>query len=101
MQGPTLVGLAIAFVILLVVFRALELFRPRERRLPILRKGLLTDGAYWLFTPFVTKAITRICVAGVVIPFALIAYGKIDKELLLNGFGPLSRLPFWAQAIGI
>lgn len=100
-QGPTLWGLGIAFVILFVVFRALELLRPRERRLPILRKGLLTDGAYWLFTPFVTKAITRICVAGVVIPFALIAYGKIDKESLLNGFGPLSRLPFWVQAAGI
>jgi len=80
-QDPTLGGLIIAFVILFVVFRALELFRARERRLPILRKGLLTDGTYWLFTPFVTKAITRICVAGVVIPFALIVYGKLDRDL--------------------
>ena len=100
-QDPTLGGLIIAFVILFVVFRALELFRARERRLPILRKGLLTDGTYWLFTPFVTKAITRICVAGVVIPFALIVYGKLDRDLVLQGFGPLSRFPFWAQAIGI
>ena len=57
MEGPTLWGLAIAFAILFMAFRALELFRPRGRRLPILRKGLLTDGASWLFTPFVTKAI--------------------------------------------
>jgi sterol desaturase/sphingolipid hydroxylase (fatty acid hydroxylase superfamily) len=100
-QSPSLLGLAIAFVLLFLVFRALELFRPRERRLPIFRRGFLTDGAYWLFTPFITKAVTRVCVAGVVIPFALIVYGKMDKELLLHGFGPLSRLPLWAQAVGI
>jgi sterol desaturase/sphingolipid hydroxylase (fatty acid hydroxylase superfamily) len=101
MQGPTLWGLGIAFVILFVVFRAIELFRARERRLPVFRRGLLTDGAYWLFTPFVTKAITRICVIGVVIPFALIAYGKIDLDLIEHGFGPVSRLPLWVQAVGI
>jgi hypothetical protein len=101
MEGPTLWGLAIAFAILFVAFRALELFRPRSRRLPVLRKGLLTDGAYWLFTPFVTKAITRVCVAGVAIPFALIAYGKFDRELILQGFGPLSRLPLWVQAVAL
>jgi sterol desaturase/sphingolipid hydroxylase (fatty acid hydroxylase superfamily) len=100
-QGPTLWGLGIAFVLLFVVFRAIEFFRPPERRLPIFRRGLLTDGTYWLFTPFVTKAITRICVAAVAIPFAIFVYGKIDKELLLHGFGPLSRLPLWAQAVGI
>jgi len=88
-------------VILFVIFRALEFFRPRERRLPVLRRGLVTDGAYWLFTPFVTKAITRICVAGVAIPFALIVYGKIDRELILQGFGPAAQLPLWAQAVGI
>jgi hypothetical protein len=100
-QGPTLWGLGIAFVLLFLVFRAIEFFRPPERRLPIFRRGLLTDGAYWLFTPFVTKAITRLCVVAVVVPFALIVYGKLDKELLLHGFGPLSRLPLWVQAIGI
>jgi hypothetical protein len=88
MEGPTLWGLAIAFAILFVAFRALELFRTRERRLPVLRKGFLIDGAYWLFTPFVTKAITRICVAGVAIPYALIAYGKVDRELISTASGP-------------
>jgi len=100
-QGPTLWGLGIAFALLFIVFRAIELFRSRERRLPVFRRGLLTDSAYWLFTPFVTKAITRICVAAIAIPFAIIVYGKLDKDLLLHGSGPLSRLPFWAQAIGI
>lgn len=101
MEGPTLGGLAIAFAILFVVFRALELIGPRERRLPWWRRGHLTDCAYWLFTPFVTKAITRVCVAGVAIPFALIVYGKVDRQLLMQGFGPISRLPLWVQAVGI
>lgn len=101
MQGPTLTGLAIAFLLLLVVFRALEFARPRARRLPLLRRGLLTDAAYWLFTPFVTKAMTRTCVAAVAIPFAVVVYSKVDRELLLNGFGPAARLPLWAQAVAI
>lgn len=100
-QGPTLWGLGIAFVLLFIVFRVIELFRSRERRLPVFRRGLLTDSAYWLFTPFVTKAITRICVAAIAIPFTIIVYGKLDKDLLLHGFGPLSRLPIWVQALGI
>jgi len=95
---PTLAGIGIAFVVLLGLFRALEMFRARERRLPLLRRGLATDAAYWLFTPFVTKTITRLCVAGVAIPFAVLVYGKFDRELLEQGFGPAARLPLWAQA---
>ncbi|HEY8247094.1 MAG TPA: hypothetical protein VIG38_07415 [Hyphomicrobium sp.] len=99
---PTLAGIGIAFVILLVLFRALEmLFRAREKRLPVLRRGLATDAAYWLFTPFVTKAITRICVAAIAIPFAVLVYGKFDRDLLEHGFGPAARLPLWAQAVAI
>jgi uncharacterized membrane protein len=88
MPTPTLAGIGIAFIILFAMFRALELFRARDKRVPIVRRGLLTDSVYWLFTPFVTKAITRICVAAVVIPFALVAYGKVDRTLLQHGFGP-------------
>jgi sterol desaturase/sphingolipid hydroxylase (fatty acid hydroxylase superfamily) len=35
----------------------------------------------------------------VVVPFALIVYGEVDRKLLENGFGPASRLPLWVQAI--
>lgn len=99
---PTLGGIGLAFVVLLIVFRGLEiLFRGRERRLPILRRGVATDAAYWLFTPFVTKAITRVCVAAIAIPFAVLVYGSFDRELLERGFGPAARLPVAAQAIAI
>ena len=78
-----------------------ELFRRRERRLPVFRRGLFTDLAYWLFTPYVTRAITTISVAIVAAPFALLVYGKVDFELIKNGFGPLSKLPYWVQALAI
>jgi sterol desaturase/sphingolipid hydroxylase (fatty acid hydroxylase superfamily) len=96
---PTIQGVLIGFVVLLGVFRALQLLRPRDQRLPLLRRGFWTDLAYWAFTPLVTKTITRACVFIAIVPVALLAYGKVDKELLLNGFGPTSRLPLWLQAV--
>ena len=95
---PTIQGVLIGFVVLLMAFRALQLLRPREARLPLLRRGIWTDLAYWAFTPFVTKTITRLSVFSAIVPVALLAYGRVDKELLLHGFGPASRLPLWLQA---
>jgi sterol desaturase/sphingolipid hydroxylase (fatty acid hydroxylase superfamily) len=98
---PTIQGLLIGFVVLFVAFRALQFLRPREKRLPALRRGFWTDLAYWAFTPLVTRAITRISVIVAIVPVAYVIYGKVDKDLLLNGFGPASRLPLWVQAVCI
>jgi sterol desaturase/sphingolipid hydroxylase (fatty acid hydroxylase superfamily) len=98
---PTTQGLVIGFVVLFLIFRALQWLRPREKRLAVLRRGFWTDLAYWAFTPIVTRAITRLSVIIVIVPVALLAYGKVDKDLLANGFGPASRLPLWVQAAGI
>lgn len=99
MKAPTLVGLVVGFVVLMMSARLIELFRPRERRLPILRRGFWTDLAYWAFTPVVTGAVTRYSVAAVAIAFALVAHGQIDRELILNGYGPVSHLPLGLQAV--
>ena len=96
---PTIQGLLIAFVVLLVAFRLIDLLRPKEKRLALFRRGFWTDVAYWAFTPLVTRAITRACVIVAIVPVALLIYGKVDKDLLLNGFGPASRLPLWLQAV--
>jgi sterol desaturase/sphingolipid hydroxylase (fatty acid hydroxylase superfamily) len=96
---PTIQGLLIGFVVLFVLFQALQLLRPADKRLPLLRRGFWTDLVYWGFTPLVTRAITRACVVVAIVPVALLIYGKVDKELLLNGFGPASRLPMWQQAV--
>jgi hypothetical protein len=42
---PTLSGLVLGFVVLLAVFRLIELARPCARRLPLCRRALLTDLA--------------------------------------------------------
>lgn len=89
----------IAFVVLLAIFRTLELLRPRAKRLPMLRTGFWTDAAYWLMTPFLTRTLTRVCVIAVIVPVALIAYGRVDGELIKHGFGPMSRLPPLLQAV--
>jgi hypothetical protein len=39
MKAPTLAGLGIAFAVLFVVFRIVELFRRAERRLPVFRRS--------------------------------------------------------------
>ena len=96
---PTLAGLGVAFVVLFVGFRALEWTRPRDRRQPVFRRGLLTDLAYWLFTPLVTRVVTRVGLLVVLVPLALLTYGKVDRDLLMNGFGPAAQLPLWLQAI--
>ncbi len=89
----------VSFVVLLVVFRLLELTRPREKRVPILRAGFATDAAYWLFTALATRHATRIVVIVALVPLALLIYGRVDKTLIEGGYGPVSRLPLWLQAI--
>ena len=98
---PTLQRLAIAFVVLLALFRLLELTRPRALRLPLLRRGIYTDLCYWLFTPIATKGATRIAVAIAVVPIALALHGNLDRNTILAGWGPVSRQPLWLQAAGM
>jgi sterol desaturase/sphingolipid hydroxylase (fatty acid hydroxylase superfamily) len=98
-MSPTIQGLLIGFVLLFAVFRLLELLRPRHRRLPVLRKGLVTDICYWAFTPLVTRATTGASVTIAVIVVALVLYGRLDREEILGGYGPLAQLPLWLQAV--
>src|SRR3989304_5428481 len=97
-MSPTIEGLLISFVVLLLAFRALQLLQPKGKRLQLLRRGFWTDLVYWAFTPLVTRAITRVSVIVAVVPVAWLIYGKVDKELLLQGFGPAPQLPPWQQA---
>jgi sterol desaturase/sphingolipid hydroxylase (fatty acid hydroxylase superfamily) len=98
---PTVKSIVLSFLVLLVVFRVLELFRSRDKRLPIVRRGFWTDLAYWAFTPFVTRVVTGVGVAIVAYPVAFAIYGKVDRDLIMHGHGPLSQLPLWAQVAGI
>lgn len=98
---PTVKSLVISFLILLAAARLLELRRPKEMRLKVLRRGFWTDLVYWAFTPLVSRVVTGACVAVVAVPVAYAIYGKVDRDLIMHGYGPFSRLPLWAQAAGI
>jgi len=91
----------VGFAVLLVVFRGLDRLRPPERRTPLLRRGLATDLAYWLTSPFVNHYVVGLVVLVVVAAFAQLAYGQIQKEQIMAGFGPLSRLPPLVQALAM
>lgn len=98
---PTVKSLVISFLVLFAAFRLLELFRAKEKRLRAFRRGFWTDLVYWCFTPLVTRVVTGAGIALVVFPIAHFLYGKIDRDLIMHGFGPLSRLPLWIQAAAI
>jgi sterol desaturase/sphingolipid hydroxylase (fatty acid hydroxylase superfamily) len=100
-MSPSLRSIVVSFLVLLVVFRVLELFRPKDKRLPIWRRGFWTDLVYWAFTPLVTRAVAGAGVAAVATPVAYAIYGVIDHDIVMHGHGPLSRLPLWAQMLGI
>ncbi len=98
MPIPTPGQLALLFVFLFVLFRALELVHPKGERTPIFRRGLATDIAYWIFNPLLAEAAIRALVLAVLAALALAIYGRIEKAEILAGYGPLSRLPVGTQA---
>lgn len=92
-------NIAILFLALAIVFRTVDLFRPRELRLKLIARARLTDLTYWVLGPLVTEHLGKLAVLAVVVPVALLAYGKVDRDLILNGFGPVSRLPIVLQGL--
>ncbi|MBI1239630.1 MAG: sterol desaturase family protein [Alphaproteobacteria bacterium] len=99
MNGPTLQGLIVGFVLLGVLFWFLQGLTPSIRGQKILRAGFVTDCFYWLFTPIVTRAVTPVAVAITLVPVA-IAYGVTLPELL-QGRGPLGTQSAGAQALQV
>lgn len=99
---PTVQGIAIAFVVLSVVFFVAQKVWPSVPGQRTFRRGFLTDVCYWAFTPLVTRVVTPIAVGIALIPIAL-ANGIELKDLktLAEGRGELAKQPLWLQAIQI
>lgn len=98
-MAAQLFGLTIAFLVFFAIGLLARAAQTGERRYPILRRGFWTDVAYWIATPFTTKALTRIAMIAGVIPVAWILYGRVDRDQLLAGYGPAAQLPLWVQAV--
>ena len=87
------------FVLLLIIFRLIDFLRPKALRLPLIRRSRLIDLVYWLLGPLVTGNLGNLAIIATVVPVALLAYGKVDPNLVQHGFGPLARQPVPVQAI--
>ena len=100
---PSLMGLAISFVLLAVIFVIVEKVSPSRRGQSIFRRGFGLDVFYWFFTPLITGAISRFAVILAVLP--LIAVLGLSVETFKNhgyrGFGPLSRQPVGLQGVEV
>lgn len=94
-----LIGLAVAFVALSLVFFVAQKIWPSVRRQKTFRSGFFTDCIYWLWTPIVTRSITPIAVAIALLPIA--ALDRMNLKTMLHGHGALATQPLWQQAIEI
>jgi sterol desaturase/sphingolipid hydroxylase (fatty acid hydroxylase superfamily) len=91
----------IGFVLLSALFLIIERLFGNRRGKPLMRKGWWLDASYYLFTPLVTKTITRL---SLLLPLGLMVWLGVTSVSDLQtkvyaGFGPLSRQPVWLQAV--
>jgi sterol desaturase/sphingolipid hydroxylase (fatty acid hydroxylase superfamily) len=100
-MNPSIQSVIVGFLVLLLLFRLIELLRPKAQRLPLLRRGFWTDLSYWFFTPLVARVVTAFAMLLVLVPVAYAIYGKLDRNLIEHGYGPVSHWPLWVQAVAI
>ena len=81
-----------------VVFAVLERITPCNPGQPLFKKHLLTDTAYFLILPILTRFVRAgYMTLGIIVLF----YGQSPQDIthyIVHGFGPLSHLPVWLQA---
>jgi sterol desaturase/sphingolipid hydroxylase (fatty acid hydroxylase superfamily) len=94
-----LIGLAIAFAALSLVFGIAQRIWPSVHGQRTFRRGFLTDCIYWLATPVTTRVITPLAVALALMPLAVL-HGTSLKGLL-HGYGRLAAQPLALQGAEI
>jgi sterol desaturase/sphingolipid hydroxylase (fatty acid hydroxylase superfamily) len=91
---PWLAGMGLAFAVL-------SRLSPCNAGKPWWEKrGLMTDLCYWIFVPVFTRYLRIGVTVLATIWLFHISDGVKISEFYEHGHGPLSRLPFWVQAIG-
>jgi len=75
----------------------------QNRVQPVTRKGWFTDVIFWFTTILITKPLMRIIL---ILPLGVLVLANVTsidvlKMSTYSGYGPLSRLPNWLQAIQI
>ena len=102
-DSQTFLGALSALLILSAIFLVVERIvgRGRNRIQPVFRRGWLTDIVYWFTTILLTKPFVRLMF---ILPLSLLVLAKVTSWEVLksgaySGFGPMSRLPVWLQAV--
>lgn len=98
-MAEPLIRLAIGIAAIGLLFAILQWFFPANPNQRLFRGGILTDLAYFVMAPFVTRNVTRIAVALALVPFAYAS--GIALQDITKGHGAVGAQPYWAQAIQI
>lgn len=101
---PPLWEVALSLLVFAVIFIPLEAIFPAQAadypRTARRRDTILTNLAYWLSTPIVTRLCTNVTLA-----LLIVALMNTNSTLLtrafLEGYGPISRQPIWLQCLEI
>ena len=97
-----LVGKVVVLLVLAGFFWLLQRRWPASKGQRRTLRDTITDGAYLLFNPIVTKTITRVTVVTIAAVFAALLAGTTDPRQLLTAFSsrsPIGAQPVWLQAI--
>ena len=104
-MAQTLSGIVIGFLLLAALIGPLERLWPSVRRQATWRRGFATDLAYWLFTPLVTRWVTRAGVIGAVLLLAFAAGVPFDRAHFEAWASQPGRLvggqPRWLQILEV
>lgn len=101
----TLIVTVFAFAALAAGFIAVERLWPAVAGQRLLRSGWRTDAIYWLFTPIVSKNLTRLGI-GVMLAALLLTSGtKVNRENMEAAIAGrdtwFSTWPLWVQALSV
>jgi sterol desaturase/sphingolipid hydroxylase (fatty acid hydroxylase superfamily) len=105
MLGPVFKGLyesALAICVLAVLFSALGMLRGQACNAtgPWWRKeGLKLDLVYWFTQPLFGPLVKLLTISLVVGALSLFVSPQTLERMVVEGHGPLSGLPFWAQIV--
>lgn len=97
----TLIATLVAFALLAAGFVAVERLWPAIGGQRLLRSGWKTDAAYWLFTPVVSKTLTRLGIGLTLAVLLLLSGTKVSREsmeaVIAGRDTWFSTWPIWVQ----
>lgn len=104
-MAASLTHLVAGFLVVAPVFRAIERRWPSIRTQRIFRDGFSTDLGYWVFTPLITRAISRFGVVAAVVVVGAAHGVPAERTTLLQYVttprGWVGTLPPWGQVIAL